>query len=409
MKTSVLTVSALNFYVKSLLDEDNHLNTVFLSGEISNLTDHYRSGHLYLSLKDEKSAIRAVMFSTYSQRLKFKPENGMKVLVRGRVSVYEATGQYQFYIEDMQPHGVGALNLAFEQLKTKLAKEGLFAEERKKELPLFPSRIAVITSPTGAAIQDICKIIGRRYPVAEIVLCPVLVQGEEAPTQIISALNRVNKLKCADIIIIGRGGGAIEDLWAFNNEQVVRAVYSSEIPVVSAVGHETDFTLCDFVADIRASTPSVAAELSTPLLSEMLCHLENIKSNLYNAISVRLCGEYQRLRALSVENLFQSHLGQVQKSQKYIDELTYKLDIEYQKAVLKEKNQLLPLISCLDSLSPLKVLSRGYSITEKLGNIVKTADDVESGDKITIHIADGKILCHVIEREYNDDEKNVGL
>lgn len=409
MKTSVLTVSALNFYVKSLLDGDIRLNTVFLCGEISNLTDHYRSGHLYLSLKDEKSAIRAVMFSAYAQRLKFNPENGMKVLVRGKVSVYEATGQYQFYIEDMQPNGVGALNLAFEQLRTKLTKEGLFAEEHKKELPLFPSRIAVITSPTGAAVQDICKIIGRRYPVAEIVLCPVSVQGDEAPAQIISALKRVNELKCADIIIVGRGGGSVEDLWAFNDEQVVRAVYNSEIPVISAVGHETDFTLCDFVADVRASTPSAAAELSTPLLSEMLYRIKNIQSNLQTAIYSRLYAEHRRLNSLSIEKLLQSHLDQIQKSKKYVEELTYKLNIEYQKSVLQKKNQLLPVISSLDSLSPLKVLSRGYSITEKSGNILKTANDVESGDNITVHMADGKILCRVIEKEYNDNEENFGL
>ncbi|MBR2176905.1 MAG: exodeoxyribonuclease VII large subunit, partial [Clostridia bacterium] len=230
---ALLTVSQLNFYIKSILDEDEKLRAVYLRAEISNYTDHYRTGHLYMSLKDEKSAVKAVMFAGNASRLKFRPEDGMKVLVRGYVSVYSVSGQYQFYIEDMQPEGIGALSLAFEQLKKKLAAEGLFAEEHKKPLPLFPKRIGVITSPTGAAVQDICRILGRRYPIGEIVICPVLVQGENAAAQLTAAVRKFNRLQCADVIIIGRGGGSAEDLWAFNDEALARAVYESEIPVVS--------------------------------------------------------------------------------------------------------------------------------------------------------------------------------
>ena len=230
-----------------------------MSGEISNFTNHYKSGHLYLSLKDDKCLIKAVMFAQSARRLRFMPQDGMKIIARGRISVYEVTGQYQFYIEDMQPDGLGALNLAYEQLKAKLEAEGLFAAERKRPLPRFPQRIGVITSPTGAAVHDITTILARRYPLAEVVFCPVLVQGEGAAPQIVDALKRFNRLNCADVIILGRGGGSLEDMWPFNEETVARAVAASNIPIISSVGHETDFTICDFVADLRAPTPSAAA------------------------------------------------------------------------------------------------------------------------------------------------------
>lgn len=395
MSTSVLTVSALNFYVKSLLDGDAHLRTVFLSGEISNLTDHYRSGHIYLSLKDEKSAIKAVMFAAQAQRLKFRPQDGMKVIVRGRVSLYEATGQYQFYIDDMQPNGIGALNLAFEQLKAKLSKEGLFDESLKKPLPTYPSRIAVITSPTGAAVQDICKIIKRRYPIAEIIMCPVLVQGENAPPQLIAALDKVNALQCADVIIIGRGGGSIEDLWAFNDEQVVQAVARSVIPVISAVGHETDFTLCDFAADVRASTPSAAAELATPLISEMQSNIKDLQQRLYTAITSHLSNEHQRLDLLTVK----TPQIKIENEKEHLKNLTYRLNTEYQNQISSQKQTLLPIISRLETLSPLKLLSCGYAVAEKSETVIKSVETVSVGDEVSVRLSDGRLLCRVIEKE----------
>ena len=264
MSMNVLSVSQITGYLKSLLEGDPNLNPVFISGEISNFTDHYRSGHLYFSLKDEKAVLKAVMFSSSARRLRFRPSDGMKVLCRGRISLYEASGQYQLYVDDMQPDGLGTLNLAYEQLKTRLEKEGLFDAARKRPIPRYPRRVGVITSPTGAAVRDICQILGRRWPMAEIVFCPVLVQGEEAAPQLVEALARMNRVDGVDTIIIGRGGGSLEDLWAFNEESVARAVAASKIPVISAVGHETDFTICDFVADLRAPTPSAAAELAVP-------------------------------------------------------------------------------------------------------------------------------------------------
>ncbi|MFZ2686365.1 MAG: exodeoxyribonuclease VII large subunit, partial [Ruminococcus bromii] len=245
-KPRVLSVSQLNFYIKSIIENDARLNFVFVTGEISNLTDHYRSGHIYLSIKDEKSVIRAVMFAGNARNLKFRPTDGMKVICRGRVAVYEPTGQYQLYIEDMQPDGIGALSLAYEQLKKSLAEKGLFAPEHKKKIPPFPNSIGVITSPTGAAVQDIRNILSRRFPSADIIMCPVLVQGENAPAQLIDAVQKLDKYNACDVIIIGRGGGSIEDLWAFNDENLAYAIYNCKIPVISAVGHETDFTICDF-------------------------------------------------------------------------------------------------------------------------------------------------------------------
>ena len=255
MKAAVLTVSQVNFFLKSLIEGDGRLSHITVCGEISNFTDHYRSGHLYFSLKDEKSVLKAVMFASAACRLKFRPQDGMKVIVRGRVSVYEPTGQYQMYVEDMQPEGIGALSLAFEQLKERLAAEGLFEREHKKTIPAYPEKIGVITSPTGAAVRDILQITARRWPLAQIVLAPVLVQGSQAPGQIVAA-REMDRQRACDVIILGRGGGSMEDLWAFNDESVARAVYACSLPVVSAVGHETDFTICDFVADLRLPRPA---------------------------------------------------------------------------------------------------------------------------------------------------------
>lgn len=398
MNKSVISVSQLNFYIKSLFDTDKNLRTVFLQGEISNLTDHYRSGHIYLSLKDEKAAIKAVMFSGNASRLKFRPENGMKVLVRGYVSVYEVTGQYQFYIEDMQPDGIGTLNLAFEQLKNKLSAEGLFDTEHKKPLPKYPHKIGVITSPTGAAVQDICRILKRRYPLGEIIMCPVLVQGENAASQLTDAVMRFNRLKCADVIIIGRGGGSIEDLWAFNDEALARAIYNSEIPIVSAVGHETDFTICDFVADVRASTPSAGAELVSPEYDSMLSDVLYFKKKVTELMYSELSYEKQRLEHLMKSKAISSPFDAVRNRHIKADMLCSRMKSAYSSLLSEKQKQFSSVISKIDALSPLKVLSRGYSITEKDNKIIKSVKSVNTDDIITVRLSDGTIRCVVTEK-----------
>ena len=271
--SELLTVSGLNMYVRMMLESDVHLKRIRLRGELSNLTDHYRSGHIYMTLKDERSAVKAVMFAGSAKGLRFRPQDGMKVVIEGRVTLYEVTGSYQLIIDEMMPEGIGELTVAFEQLKAKLQKEGLFDTEHKKMLPLYPKRIGVITSPTGAAVQDILPILKRRYPIGEIVFQPVTVQGENAAPELTAAIKDFDRYGLADVIIIGRGGGSIEDLWAFNDEGLARAIYDCRIPVVSAVGHETDFTICDFVSDVRASTPSAGAELVSPEMEAMESNL----------------------------------------------------------------------------------------------------------------------------------------
>ena len=392
---NVLTVSQLNFYVKSLLDSDNNLRSVFLRGEISNLTDHYRSGHIYLTLKDDKCALKAVMFAGNARYLKFRPENGMNVLVRGRVSLYDATGTYQLYIDDMQPDGIGALNLAFEQLKKKLLQEGIFDESHKKPLPAFPQRIGVITSPTGAAVQDIFRILKRRYPVGEVIMCPVLVQGENAASQLAEAVRKFNRLKCADVIIIGRGGGSIEDLWAFNDEVLAREIYKSDIPIVSAVGHETDFTICDFAADVRASTPSAAAELVTPEKEEMYSAIAFYRERIKKLMSKRLDEEKHRVSVLSKSRVLRSPAEMIKYRSMKLDMLTSELKNAYARTLSENRNKLAALSAGLDMLSPLKVLSRGYSAAVMDGKIIVSKNDVESGDRIELILSDGRIGCTV--------------
>ena len=405
MNKSVLSVSQLNFYIKSLFDSDQNLRTVFLQGEISNLTDHYRSGHIYLSLKDEKTAIKAVMFAGNASRLKFRPENGMKVLVRGYVSVYEVTGQYQFYIEDMQPDGIGALNLAFEQLKDKLSAEGIFDDKHKKPIPRYPKKIGVITSPTGAAVQDICRILNRRYPLGEIIMCPVLVQGENAASQLTDAVRRFDRLKCADVIIIGRGGGSIEDLWAFNDENLARAIYDCDIPVVSAVGHETDFTICDFVADIRASTPSAGAELVSPELESMLSDIFYFKGKITELMYYKLNYEKQKFERLSKSKILSSPLEIINNRHIRTDMLYNRMKSAYFSILSEKQKQFSSTASKMDALSPLKVLSRGYSIVEKNNKIIKSVKSVNADDIITVRLSDGTLKCIVSDKEENTERK----
>lgn len=393
--SSVITVSQLNFYIKSLLDESPALHEVYITGEISNLTDHYRSGHIYLSLKDDKAVVRAVMFAGNAQHLRFKPEEGMKVIARGRVSVYEATGQYQLYIEDMQPDGVGALNLAYEQLKKKLSAEGLFSDELKKPIPVYPNRIGVITSPTGAAVQDILNILGRRYPIAEVIFCPVLVQGENAAAQLVDAVERFNKVNAADVVIIGRGGGSIEDLWAFNDEKLARAIAKSDIPIISAVGHETDFTICDFVADLRAPTPSAAAELATPNQTELLSYFKSIKESLPAIMQRRIDFEKQELDSLTSAKVLSSPREFVNIRKNELDMLSNDM-MTFFKAVLSAKQREFTALSAkLEALSPLSVLSRGYGIIENKKGIVRSVELLNVGENITVRLSDGKADCNV--------------
>ena len=396
----VLSVTQLNTYIKSKFDGDEYLMHVFVGGEISNFTNHYKSGHFYLSLKDEKCVIRAVMFAQNARRIRFMPKDGMKVIVRGRVSVYVATGQYQLYIDDMQPVGLGALNMAFEQLKAKLEAEGLFATERKKPLPTFPERIGVITSPTGAAVHDITSILARRYPLAEIVFCPVLVQGEGAAPQLVDALERFNRLLCADVIILGRGGGSLEDLWPFNEETVARAVAASKIPVISAVGHETDFTICDFVADLRAPTPSAAAELAAPDIAELEYTVRYDAARLKQDIQKKLTDFKQKLDALTASYSFKSPLNLIELERVRTDQLTVRLNECMRRKTADARSALSSAGGRLNALSPLATLSRGYSIVyDQNEHIVTHASDVKAGERISVLLNAGKLGCVVDSME----------
>ena len=363
------------------MDSDYNLRTVFVSGEISNFTNHYRTGHFYMTLKDEKAAVRAVMFKYDNERLGFMPKNGMKVIARGRVSVFERDGQYQLYIEDMQPDGAGALSIAFEQLKKKLEAEGLFAQERKRPIPRFPKRVGVVTSPTGAAVRDIINVITRRSPSTQIILCPVQVQGASAAGQISDAIRRFNAGRYADVLIVGRGGGSVEELWAFNEEKVARAVAASDIPVISAVGHETDFTICDFAADLRAPTPSAAAELAVSDRAEQHAYINQLGRRCASALDShirfgcnvinRICGE------LSAYGPMQQIISQRQP----LDSLFSDMQSAALQAHHRDKLNLSVLAGRLDALSPLRILSGGYaavnlliegneSLAEEFGSVI---------------------------------------
>ncbi len=398
----LLTVTQLNTYIRSRFEEDEALACVFVAGEISNFTDHYRSGHLYFSLKDGRCSVRAVMFSRYAGRLRFAPEDGMRVIARGRVGVYEVSGQYQLYVEDLQPEGVGALSLAFEQLKAKLEKEGLFSAGRKKPLPKFPETVGVITSPTGAAVHDILTVLARRWPAARVVFCPVLVQGEGAAPQIVDALRRMNRLNCADEIILGRGGGSAEDLWPFNEEAVVRAVAASRIPVISAVGHETDFTLCDFAADLRAPTPSAAAELAVPDRAELLAGLESLRARMRGAVAERLESEKGRLDGLTRSRVLQSPLEGVELRRVRVDQLAGALSAAMRRRADAAKAVLAQSAGRLNALSPLAVLSRGYAVVcDSRGRAVSGPAGIREKEKISVRMRDGGLACTVDKKTEN--------
>ena len=396
VEPKILTVSQLNFYVKSVLDSDPRLNYVFLCGEISNLTDHYRSGHIYLSLKDNKSVIRAVMFAGNARNLKFKPMEGMKVICRGRVTLYEATGQYQYYIEDMQPDGIGALYQAYEQLKEKLQLKGLFDESHKKPIPYCPKTIGVITSLTGAAVQDIKNILTRRFPSVNIILCPVLVQGDNAAPQLIDAVNKLNEYDLCDTIIIGRGGGSIEDLWAFNDENLAYAIYNSHIPVISAVGHETDFTICDFVSDLRAPTPSAGAELAVPDRNEILQNLDAQRQYLSSLMDKKLIENNNVVSEMTTKLLSLSPDDKIVKLYNDLDFLSQKYENNSNRIFQNTANKIELLATKLESLNPVSILKRGYSVVTNNDKTVTSVKDVKNGDTLAINVTDGKIISKVI-------------
>ena len=391
----VMTVAQLNNYVKGLIETDGQLRSVFVAGEISNFVNHYKSGHFYLSLKDENAVIKAVMFRSYAQKVPFDLQNGMRVICRGRVAVYERDGVYQLYIDQIQPDGVGALKIAFDQMTKRLQDEGLFDEAHKKPIPRYPSRIAVITSPTGAAIQDILNILGRRMPAVEVLIYPVLVQGEFAAEQLRAAVKAVNDDKSADVIVIGRGGGSIEDLWAFNDEQLARAIYASVIPVISAVGHETDFTICDFVSDLRAPTPSAAAELAVPDVSDVLKLIGRLKRSAASAVKNRISQSENELKRLAENRVLRSPVSYIDSLYETFDRVctSYKRVAE---AVVEEHSQKLRIIAAkLDAYSPLKTLSRGYSIAYKGDDILRSVNGLSQNDMLKIKLQDGSAECVV--------------
>lgn len=393
--SGILTVSQLNFYIKSLIESDLKLSGIFISGEISNLTDHYRSGHIYLSLKDEKSVIRAVIFSGNASRLKFQPENGMRVIARGRVSLYEATGQYQLYIDDLMPQGAGALAVAFEQLKSKLDKEGLFDKAAKKAIPKYPETVGVITSPTGAAIEDIKNIISRRWPPANILLYPSLVQGDGAEQQLIEGLEYFSKNKCADVVIIGRGGGSAEDLWVFNSEKLARAVYGCQVPVISAVGHETDFTICDFVADLRAATPSEAAQRAVPDILEVRAQTEQLAKYLRSTALGNLMAKSAAVEKLKLSLEALSPIKEIEKRKLYLESLGTRFEAAVQKSLNEKERRLWSLGDRLSQLDPVRTLQRGYAVAEKEEKTLRSVSQVKSGDMIKITLYDGSFSAEV--------------
>lgn len=394
-KPRVLSVSQINFYIKSIIENDGSLQFVLVTGEISNLTVHQRSGHIYLSLKDSNSVISAVMFAGNARQLRFRLENGMKVICRGRISVYEPSGRYQLYIEDMQPDGVGALTLAFEQLKKSLAQKGLFDNAHKKPLPKFPKTIGVITSPTGAAVQDITNIIRRRFPSADIVLAPVLVQGESAPEQLVRAVNKFSASKIADVVIIGRGGGSAEDLWAFNDEQLAYAVYNCETPIISGVGHETDFTVCDFVADVRASTPSAAAELAVPDRQELMSYYFKQKQYISAMLDRKIKTAQLRLENQQRRMSASSPKLKAEQLEKQLSAKSEKLTRFMSIYISDKENKLIAAKGKLDGLNPLNVLNRGYAIAEKNEKIITSSKQLKDGDDFTVILSDGKINAKV--------------
>ena len=395
----VYEVSQINEYLRLRFEEDEFLAGVFIRGEISNYKV-YPSGHHYFTLKDSQSALRCVMFRSNAYRLRFRPENGMKVIACGRISVFPRDGAYQLYCTELTPDGVGDLHVAFEQLKAKLQAEGLFTPERKKPLPRFPHRIAIVTSSAGAALHDMLRILRKRYPLTEVVLLAVRVQGAEAPAEIAAALRYANRFRVADLIITGRGGGSIEDLWAFNDERVARAIAASGIPVISAVGHEPDVTISDYVADLRAATPSNAAELAVPDQAELRQYLAARQSLLLTLMNRRLKAERQRVDALASSRSLRSPMNYINDRRLLLDYDDRRLRAAAQRLLGRDRERFVRLTAKLDAMSPLKVLSRGYSLAHnETGNVVHSVKQLTVGESLHIDFADGRAKAQITELE----------
>ncbi|TYR82459.1 exodeoxyribonuclease VII large subunit [Priestia megaterium] len=439
-----LTVTALTRYIKRKFDVDPHLQDIWIKGEISNFKRHSR-GHMYFTLKDENARIAAVMFAGHNRQLHFQPEEGMKVLIRSEVSVYEPSGNYQMYVKEMQPDGVGNLYLAYEQLKKKLEKEGLFNDSHKKSLPKYPASIGVITSPTGAAVRDIITTLKRRYPIANIIVIPALVQGTNAAPSIVNAIKQANERNEVDVLIVGRGGGSIEELWAFNEEVVARAIYKSKLPIISAVGHETDFTIADFVADLRAPTPTGAAELAVPHMTEITERITQRNIRLMRSMNERIQRSKRQLEKSQKSYAFRYPQKLVEQKEQQLDRLMDRLYRESKlffdqkrthyeqlasllqrnhpqqqvkkameqqqqltKALQKEIRQLLKqkqllfatTTSKLHTLSPLKTMERGYSLVyDDNQTLIKSTKQVSEGDVINVRLTDGQLQCEVSQIE----------
>lgn len=399
---NVLTVTQVNTYIKALLDEIPHIKNIYISGEISNFKHYYNSGHMYFTLKDSKSQLKCVMFSGDNYKLKFTPENGMKVICFGQVGVYERDGVYQLYVRDMHSDGAGDLTIAFEQLKAKLEEEGLFSEHSKKPIPKYPRKIGVATSKMGAAVEDIKNVISRRYPLCDIIIVPTVVQGDAAAPDIVKSIMFLDEMEDVDTIIVGRGGGSIEDLWAFNTELVARAVYNCHTPIISAVGHETDFTICDFAADLRAPTPSAAAELAVPDINALRLNVNNLGISLEKAMDYKLEAAEARLKNIKYNSALAN-------KSKLLDTIQTRID-DYGKAIIKAyrykleiaDNQIRRYAAALNALSPLSIISRGYLIASNDAGVIKSVNDTDINDNIILTLADGKISASVTEVKKNE-------
>ena len=395
MEENIYTVTELNQHIKNLLDSDGALSSLCVRGELSNYKV-YPSGHHYFTLKDKDCSLRCVMFKNAASKLVFRPENGLGVIVTGSVSVYPRDGAYQLYASRMSPEGIGDLYLAYEQLKEQLAREGLFDPSAKRPLPAYPRIIAVITSGAGAAVRDVIRILGKRWPLSKVVVLPVSVQGKEAPPQIVGAIRYANRYRVADLIITGRGGGSIEDLWAFNDERVARAIYASEIPVISAVGHEPDVTISDFVADLRAATPSNAAELAVPDQEEIRVRLRSLRSRMEQIVARRIRQERQRLSQLASRRVMEDPIVIVNQRQMLCDALSRRLMNAQERQVQHLRQTFVRHCASLDALSPLKVLSRGYSVVQReAGNVVRNTEEVTVGEKLRVKLSHGELDCRV--------------
>lgn len=396
---NIITVTQLNHHIKYLMDDDYLLSHVVVQGELSNYKT-YPSGHHYFSLKDAEGSIRCVMFRREASLLRFRPENGLRVLASGRVTVFPRDGQYQLYCNQLMPDGIGDLHLAFEQIKDKLSKEGLFDPEHKKPIPAYPERIALVTSPAGAAVRDMIRVLGARYPAAKVLVVPVRVQGEEAAGEICAALSLVNRWNCADLIIAGRGGGSMEDLWAFNEERVARAIYASEIPVISAVGHEPDVTISDYVADLRAATPSNAAELAVPDAQDLSHRLLQWNTRMEKSLHYKLSEGRRILERAERSPWLRSPLPIIQDSRLLLDFQQQKLSSGLQKNLSEQRKRFGSLAASLDALSPLKVLGRGYSMVQTSeGAITHSIAQVNVGDTLSVKMSDGSLHCLVERKE----------